>query len=50
MVDHKGMLTDCCGDGCCVDVLEIQPQGKKKMDIKSFFAGNKLELGTVIGE
>ncbi len=46
----KGVLTVCCGDGCCVDVLEIQPQGKKKMDIKSFFAGNKLELGTVIGE
>lgn len=50
IVDNKGMLTVCCGDGCCVDVLEIQPQGKKKMDIKSFFAGNKLELGTVIGE
>lgn len=48
--DNKGVLTVCCGDGCCVDVLEIQPQGKKKMDIKSFFAGNKLELGTVIGE
>ncbi len=50
IVDNKGVLTVCCGDGCCVDVLEIQPQGKKKMDIKSFFAGNKLELGTVIGE
>lgn len=50
IVDNKGVLTVCCGDRCCVDVLEIQPQGKKKMDIKSFFAGNKLELGTVIGE
>ena len=50
IVDNKGVLTVCCGDGCCVDVLEIQPQGKKKMDIKSCFAGNKLELGTVIGE
>ncbi|MDE5964928.1 MAG: methionyl-tRNA formyltransferase [Eubacterium sp.] len=50
IVDNKGMLTVCCGDGDCVDVLEIQPQGKKKMDIKSFFAGNKLELGTIIGE
>lgn len=50
IVDNKGMLTVCCGDGHCVDVLEIQPQGKKKMDIKSFFAGNKLELGTIIGE
>lgn len=50
IVDNKGMLTVCCGDGYCVDVLEIQPQGKKKMDIKSFLAGNKLELGTIIGE
>ncbi|MDE5974020.1 MAG: methionyl-tRNA formyltransferase [Eubacterium sp.] len=50
IVDNKGMLTVCCGDGHCVDVLEIQPRGKKKMDIKSFFAGNKLELGTIIGE
>ena len=34
IVDNKGVLTVCCGDGCRVDVLEIQPQGKKKMDIK----------------
>lgn len=50
IVDNKGVLTVCCGDGNCVDILEIQPQGKKKMDIKSFFAGNKLDLGTVLGE
>lgn len=50
IVDNKGVLTVCCGDGNCVDILEIQPQGKKKMDIKSFLAGNKLELGTILGE
>lgn len=50
IVDNKGVLTVCCGDGKCVDILEIQPQGKKKMDIKSFLAGNKLDLGIVLGE
>lgn len=50
IVDNKGVLTVCCGDGNCVDILEIQPQDKKKMDIKSFLAGNKLELGTILGE
>ena len=50
IVDNKGVLTVCCGDDNCVDILEIQPQGKKKMDIKSFLAGNKIDLGTVLGE
>ena len=50
IVDNKGVLTVCCGDGNCVDILEIQPQGKKKMDIKSFLAGNRLESGTVLGD
>lgn len=50
IVDNKGVLTVCCGDGNCVDILELQPQGKKKMDIKSFLAGNKFEVGTVLGE
>lgn len=50
IVDNKGVLTVCCGDGRCVDILELQAQGKKKMDIKSFLAGNKIDLGTIAGE
>lgn len=46
VVNNKGVLTVSCGDGKCVDILEIQPQGKKKMDIKSFLAGNKIEQGS----
>lgn len=38
-----------CGDGKCIEILEIQPSGKKKMDIKSFLAGNKLEKGSLVG-
>lgn len=49
IVNNKNVLTVSCGDGKCIDILEIQPDGKKKMDIKSFLSGNKIELGTVIG-
>lgn len=38
-----------CGDGKCLEILEVQPSGKKKMDIKSFLAGNRLEKGSLIG-
>lgn len=50
IVDNNGVLTICCGDGRCVDILELQPEGKKKMDVKSFLAGNSAEKGVIIGE
>lgn len=39
-----------CGDGKCVSIIKIQPEGKKIMDVKSFLAGNKVEIGTIIGK
>lgn len=39
-----------CGDGNCVSILSVQPSGKKKMDIVSFLAGNRIPQGTVLGE
>ncbi len=50
IINSKGCLTVCCGDGKCLDIVEVQPEGKKRMDIKSFLAGNKLENGTVLGK
>jgi methionyl-tRNA formyltransferase len=50
IVDNKNVITVCCGDGKCVDILELQPDGKKRMDVKSFLAGNKIEISTIIGE
>lgn len=50
IVDNKGVLTVCCGDGKCVDILELQADGKKRMDAKSYLLGNKLEIGFVLGE
>lgn len=38
-----------CGDGKCISVTEVQPAGKKKMDIRSFLAGNKIAPGTILG-
>ncbi len=50
IIDNKGILTVCCGDGKCLDILEVQLDGKKRMDIKSFLAGNKPEIGTELGK
>lgn len=50
IMNNKGVLTVCCGDGKCLDIVEIQPDGKKRMDIKSFLAGNTIEIGAVISE
>lgn len=50
IVDNKDVLTVCCGDGKCVDILELQADGKKRMDTKSYLLGNKLEIGFVLGE
>lgn len=50
IVDNKGVLTVCCGDGNCIDILEVQPDGKKRMDIKSYLAGNAVSIGDILGE
>lgn len=50
VVDNKNKITVCCGDGKCIDILELQLDGKKRMDTKSFLAGNKIEIGTMLGE
>ncbi|MDE5995735.1 MAG: methionyl-tRNA formyltransferase [Eubacterium sp.] len=50
IVYNKNVITVSCGDGKCIDILELQPDGKKRMDAKSFLAGNKIEIGQIIGE
>ena len=39
-----------CGDGNCVEILEIQAEGKRKTDTASFLRGHKIEIGTILGE
>lgn len=49
VLQNKGVLTVRCGEGA-VDILELQPEGKKRMDVKAFLAGNNVNLGDVIGK
>ena len=50
VVENNKKLVVSCGDGKCVEILELQLDGKKRMDTKSFLLGNKIDLGTVLGE
>lgn len=50
IVDNNKKLVVSCGDGNCLEILELQLDGKKKMDVKSFLLGNNIEIGTILGE
>lgn len=50
VVDNNKAIVVSCGDGELLEILEVQPQGKKRMDVKSFLLGNKIEMNTVLGE
>lgn len=38
-----------CGDNCCVEITELQLEGKKRMTSGAFLNGYKLEKGTILG-
>ena len=50
VVDNHQRLAVACGDGRCVEILELQLDGKKKMDVKAFLQGNPIPLHTILGE
>ena len=45
---HKELVV-CCGDGRCIEIKELQPEGKKRMYSVSFLLGNPVKTGTIIG-
>ena len=49
VIDSNGRLIVSCGDNSCIELLEIQLEGKKRMDSVSFLNGYKIEKGTVLG-
>lgn len=49
VVDSNGRFVVCCGDNNCIELLEIQLEGKKRMDSVSFLNGYKIEKGTLLG-
>ncbi len=44
----KRSFTVCCGDNTCLEVFEIQAEGKRAMSVEDYFKGNSLETGTVL--
>lgn len=50
IIDSDKRLIVSCGDGKCLEILELQLDGKKRMDTKSFLSGNKIDKGTILGE
>lgn len=49
VVDNNKKLVVCCGDGCCLEIAELQLDGKKRMDAKTFLLGNSIAVSTVLG-
>lgn len=43
-------LVVCCGDNKCIELLEIQLEGKKRMSVADFLRGRKIEKGTILGQ
>ena len=49
VVDNNNKLVICCGDGKCIEILELQAEGKKRTDSASYLRGNKIDLGIILG-
>ncbi len=49
IVSAGGKLVVACGDNNCIELLEVQPEGKKRMDAISFINGYKPSAGAVLG-
>ncbi|MEE8299520.1 MAG: methionyl-tRNA formyltransferase, partial [Thermodesulfobacteriota bacterium] len=44
----SGILRVATGAGA-LDILELQLEGGKRLDVKSFLAGRRIEKGTILG-
>ncbi len=49
VVDNNNRLVIMCGDGIAIEILEIQAEGKKKMDTQSFLRGQHIDKGIIAG-
>ncbi|RKM61271.1 methionyl-tRNA formyltransferase [Butyrivibrio sp. CB08] len=46
LLTRDSFVVNCGSD--YLQILEVQLEGKKRMDVKSFLLGNKLEVGTIL--
>lgn len=49
ILDSSSSLIVSCGDGKCLEIIELQLEGKKKMPAKTFLLGNNIDVGTFFG-
>ena len=49
VVENRGKFIVCCGDNSCIELLEVQLEGKKRMESIAFLNGCGIEKGTVLG-
>lgn len=49
MAHHHWLLIG-CGDSSVLAVTELQPEGKRRMSVRDFLSGHKIELGTRLGQ
>lgn len=49
IIENRGKIIVCCGDNRCIELLEVQLEGKKRMDSQAFLNGYGLAAGTVLG-
>lgn len=49
VLDSSSSLIVSCGDGKCLEIIELQLEGKKKMPAKTFLLGNNIDVGTFFG-
>lgn len=47
VVEANNVITVGCGDNKCIDILELQLEGKKKMNAKDFLLGHKIPVGSL---
>lgn len=50
VIENNKCLLVSCGDGKCLEILELQLEGKKRMTATAFLQGAPLEIGTILGD
>lgn len=49
VIESDGRLIVACADGTSIELLTVQPDGKKKMSASDFLRGHKIEKGVLMG-
>lgn len=47
---HGDKLVVACGDGTALELIELQPEGRRRMSVRDFLNGTHLQIGDRFGE